>query len=206
MKISLEALLNSALTQGYLLIPRELIKSILQKDEFARVLLTILSEVNFADRENVSGDKRYLCRKGESIRSLRSWSQVLGVHIPQVKYYFRELKSLGYLDHIDNPLHGGHIRVVDYDRLTGRDYSSILSPSSVGQDDDALFTAFWVRYHRETGLVPQERDLAWVYWMRLTVEERDMAYDRITDYYNGLAKKEYCRKATKYLKYKSFIS
>lgn len=211
MNMDLHELLNSSLTKGFLLLPRELIECTLRGDQDAHALLAVFSGVNYKDCEVLFGVNRVLCRRGESIRNLAYWSRTLKRPVPEVRQYFGRLKTLGYLEHIDRPLHSGHIRVAEYDRLTGRDAMIILPPPSSGGVDTQggeeydLFEDFWRDYHIITGLAPQEKEYTRTIWVRLSTEEQDRAYDGIRGYYKSLTKKEYCRKAAMYLKYKSFL-
>ena len=193
-------LMESVWRHGYLAAPRVLLEAALRGDEQARVLAIVLLDVNFADREVVSGEQRYFCRRGESIRSLRQWSERMGISIPQVKHYFGAFLAAGILERIDRPLHGGHIRVAQYDGLTGKAGSA----APAGEREDKLFNEFWELYHRITGRAPVEQHLTRRYWDELTSEEQEQAYDNFTAYYQALDRKEYCRKATMYLKNKSF--
>jgi AraC-like DNA-binding protein len=207
MELNNEALLESVSKHGFLAAPRNLLEAALRGDEQARVLAVILLEVNFADREAGSGGRRYLCRRGESILSLSQWSQRLGLHIPQVKYYFNAFTTAGILERIDTPLHGGHIRVARYDGLTGRAHAATESYTGgkAADEKDTLFDHFWELYHRITGRAPLERYLTRLCWNELTPEEQEQAYDNFPAYYDALEQKEYCRKPAMYLRNKSFI-
>lgn len=202
--MTLKELLNSGLLKGYLLLPRVLLTAAIEGDAFALSLIRVIAAVNYADRLMVYGNKRYLCRKAESIRSLKSWATELGMSIAEVKTFFAQLRQMGYLEPIENPLHGGHIRLAEYERLTGKDYTLLPDSQAGTAGDERLFEGFWKRYHEMTHLIPREKALAWVYWIGMTPEEMDAAYERIADYYKGLPNKEHCRKAASYLKYRSF--
>jgi hypothetical protein len=208
MEFKMEALMESASKHGFFAGPRYILEAALGGDEQARVLAIILLKVNFVDRQVESGDRRYLCRRGESILSLRQWSELTGLDIPRVRYYFRAFTTAGILERINNPLHGGHIRVKQYDELTGRgayaeDHAKANTPNA-NAGEDRLFEAFWELYHEITGRAPIEQHLTRLYWDRLTPEEQEQAYDNFRTYYNTLDNKEYCRKAAMYLKNKSF--
>jgi hypothetical protein len=181
MDCTIKALLESASKHGYLTAPRDVLEAALTGNEQARVLLILLLKVNFADREAVSGERRYLCRRGESILSLNQWSQQTGLPVPALKDYFKAFLDAGILEPVDNPLHGGHIRLARYNELTSKAHAAGNKSAATAGDDpcavkDKRFDAFWKFYHKITGRT-QEQSLTRIYWNRLTLEEQALAYD-----------------------------
>lgn len=74
------------------------------------------------------------------------------------------------------------------------------------EDSKDLYTfdQFWDEYHRITKLPKSDKDAALKYWKRLKGKERVLAYENISNYYNSLNDKKYCRKARTYLDNKNF--
>lgn len=76
--------------------------------------LTILLEVNYQDRKLVIGNKLYDCKRGESIRSLRSWAKMLNTTPETVRHFFKLLQKDGMITFKSIGI-STHLRVCNYE-------------------------------------------------------------------------------------------
>jgi hypothetical protein len=195
----------NALTKGYVSFPLELIRWWFEKrrklTEF-EAFVWMLSRVNFKDNKvNVYG-RSGICRKGESIRSIERWSQEFQWEMGETRAFFGKLLEEGMLERIDHPLNGNHIRIAEYEWLTGKVAQRASEPAPV--EERSLFDDFWEHYHKVTRMKPSERTRARAAWDKLTEEQQDRAIEGVEAYYEGLNLKMYCRKAATYLENQSF--
>jgi hypothetical protein len=69
------------------------------------------------------------------------------------------------------------------------------------------FDFFWKEYHKTTGKLKTDKESAIKYWIKLSLNERRMAYSNIKNFYNSIKNKndkEYIKKAYTYLRDKIF--
>jgi hypothetical protein len=206
-----------ALKKGYVSIPLELIKWWIVRErkltEFEAFFLMI-SLVNFMDNEvNVSGGKA-ICRRGESIRSIERWSDEFHWGMDETRKFFETLWEKGVLEVIEQPISKNHIRIAEYERLTGSGEAlaarcaggeALRAGGKGGKEEErSLFDDFWELYHEITHIKPTERTRTKAAWDKLTEEQQDQAIEGIEAYYAGLTLKKYCRKAATYLENQSF--
>jgi hypothetical protein len=212
-----------ALIRGYVSLPLDLIKWWLRDrklTEFEAFVLMI-SLVNFRNNEvSVPGGGKAICRRGESIRSIERWSNEFHWELDETRLFFEMLWEKGVLEPIERPISKNHIRIAEYERLTGKEgaLASLRSgekkfkegarhaevrAGAVGSER-SLFDDFWELYHEITHTRPSERTRARMAWDRLTEDQQDRAIEGIEAYYAGLTLKKYCRKAATYLENQSF--
>jgi hypothetical protein len=121
-----KACMVEVLKKGYVCIPLELFKWWILRErkltEFEAFIMMI-SLVNFRDNEvSVSGG-RAICRRGESIRSIKRWSEEFRWEIDETLLFFGRLRKKGVLEYIEYPISKNHIRIAEYERLTGKEVS-----------------------------------------------------------------------------------
>lgn len=66
------------------------------------------------------------------------------------------------------------------------------------------FEEFWNRYHQITGIPKKDKAAAEKYHKKLSATDRQKAIDNITQYFDSLSDKKYCRMARTYLENKNF--
>jgi hypothetical protein len=79
---------------------------------------------------------------------------------------------------------------------------------SVNDNDNVInnkgFDLFWDQYHEITSMPKTDKEPALKHWKKLTDTERNLAIEKITDYYHSVENKKYVKKARTYLADKSF--
>jgi hypothetical protein len=191
--------------RGYVSFPLELIgwwfgeeRKLTEFEAFVRML----SRVNFKNNEvNMKGGGVGICRRGESIRSVERWSEEFRWETGETREFFGMLLEKGVLEHIEKPVNKHHIRIADYEWLTGK-ATNDAPAAQAGKR--SLFDDFWEHYHETTGMKPTERVRTRAAWDRLSEEEQDRAIEGVEEYYDGLTQLKYCRKAATYLENRSF--
>lgn len=76
--------------------------------------------------------------------------------------------------------------------------------NNVNNDINNSFESFFDEYHKITKLNKSDKAAALKKWKTLTVSERTKALENISNYYNSLSDKKYCKKARTYLNDKNF--
>lgn len=66
------------------------------------------------------------------------------------------------------------------------------------------FESFFDEYHRITGLKKTDKSASMKKWNALTKAEREKSVENISNYFNSLSDKKYCKKARTYLNDKNF--
>ena len=111
-----------------------------------------------------------------------------------MRRFFLSLQKLELIEYsIDHSL--AHVHVVDF----------LPRRSDANDCRDELFDCFWQSYHDITLLPKRSIGRARREWMRLSIEERNLAIEQIPYYYEGLANIRYCKQAASYLADKCFL-
>ena len=191
-----QVFMRSALKCGYISTPLKLIRWWLDDVEKLtrfEAFMVLIAQVNFTDKKFKRDGVWVTCRKGESIKSLETWSKEFRWEEGEIRRFFEEMLEEGVLEVIDHPICEDHIRVANYDKLTGR-----------VKQGRTLFDDFWDIFHGITKKKPIERTRAQKAWDELSEEEQDLAIDNISTYFSNLSDKKHCRTAAGYLENKSF--
>jgi hypothetical protein len=72
------------------------------------------------------------------------------------------------------------------------------------EDNTGDFDFFWDKYHEVTSMPKTDKEPALKHWKKLTEVERNLAIEKIPDYYDSVENKKYTKKARTYLADKSF--
>jgi len=118
-----DELILSARTEGFIFVPRKMIKEVPPKGERLseyESLHVMYGLVNFVDKYFNKKGVWVTCRRGESVRSLQTWGKHFGWFPEEVGRFFDKLIRLGYLERPENPIDANHIRMIHFDRITGR--------------------------------------------------------------------------------------
>jgi hypothetical protein len=190
--------------RGYVSLPLDLIGKWLDETrkltEFEAFIL-MLGLVNFKDNEVETPGGRAICRRGESIRSVEHWSSKFRWNMAETRAFLEALREMGMLERIGNPINENHIRIAEYEWLTGKATGNAQTEKV---EKRTLFDDFWEIYHTVTGMIPSEKMRARLAWNRLSDALQDKAIEGIKNYYDALTLKKYCRKAATYLENRSF--
>lgn len=196
----------NALTQGYILLPKQLLKELLdhstQPMNELSAWLTILTTVNFKDAQWMMAGTLLPCHRGESFFSLQHWAACFGWTRSKTRYYFARLQQKGFIRLLPHP-HTTHLVVNDYELWTG---CRTAARQQLAKQADKAFDLFWETYHRITQADKVNIARARREWNKLSPEERALATPRIEEYYYHLRSQKYCMQAAAYLANKAFLN
>ena len=214
-----QELIQSARTTGFVSLPMGIITQPPIRGERhteVEALIALCALVNFRDRRLKWEGRWVVCARGESIRSMYTWGSYFGWRVEEVREFFRKLTLLGYMEPPIELICADHIRIRNYDQLTGREPLIEGARRHIGgaqrqvekiaekPPKDPVFEEFWKAYHEITCKPALERSRTRRIWDGLTKDEQDLAIDNIEVYYHGLTDRKYCRKAATYLEERVF--
>ncbi|WP_138349684.1 hypothetical protein [Bacteroides eggerthii] len=154
----------------------------------------LIANVNYHDSSMTLYGNPVACPCGDSIKSLDTWARLFRWNRSRVRRFFLSLQKLELIEYsIDHSL--AHVHVVDF----------LPRRSDANDCRDELFDCFWQSYHDITLLPKRSIGRARREWMRLSIEERNLAIEQIPYYYEGLANIRYCKQAASYLADKCFL-
>lgn len=192
-----------ALTKGYVLLPKFMLECLLQtprkKTSELEAFFVVLTHVNYKEETCRMKERSLICRRGESVKSLQTWAELLGWNRWQVHRYFRKMQRMGLLELIPEEV-TTHIRVKEYELWTG---NGLRKPRK--EEEEESFGRFWKHYHEVTQSNRVNIGRARREWKRLTTEEKKQAEERIEEYYSNLKNTIYCKQAASYLSDKTFM-
>ena len=87
--------------KGYIKIYRDIEEHwIFQNDKYLKAWITIIMTVNHEDKKVLIGQKLFLCKRGQSLKSVQSWAKKFGKgwSIQRVKTLFKLLKNDGMIE------------------------------------------------------------------------------------------------------------
>lgn len=193
-----------ALTKGYVLLPKFMLESLLQtprkRTSELEAFFVVLTRVNYKEETCVMRGKSLCCPRGESLKSLRSWAELLGWTKGQTRHYFRKLQRMGLLEIVPEEL-TTHIRVKEYELWTG---NGLKKRKDEGGEE--AFDRFWKHYHEVTQTNRVNIGRARRVWKRLTDKERERAEEQVEEYYVNLKNTAFCMQAASYLADKAFMN
>lgn len=201
-----ESLPCEALTKGYILVPKQLLKEWLDRStqpmNELNAWLTILATVNFKDSYCTIAGNTTLCKRGESYYSLRHWASRFRWTRSKTRYYFAGLQQKGLVKLISNT-QTTHLIVNNYELWTG---CRTDARQRIAENADEAFRNFWEAYHRITQADKVNIARARREWAKLLPEERTLATRHIEEYYYHLRNVKYCMQAAAYLSNKAFLN
>lgn len=210
-----------ALTSGYVLIPKKLLKHNFNNREtslsYLEAFLTVLATVNFADREITVKGEQLTCKRGESVLSYPSWAKLFHWPTSKTRCFFRKMVKDNLITIVPVMYGVKIVQVVNYDLLTGKRKTTKITAGEEADDKelskavkaarkDQKFYLFWNTYHQTTGLEANDVGLAILIWKRLTKEEKELAITKIEPYCRRINNTQYYKTAVNYLKAKSFYN
>lgn len=167
-----------------------------QLNEFEAILM-IVAKVNYADLPLKIGTKEVICQRGESYRSLTTWSGLFHWDVSKTRRFLMKLKDMGYLE-VENMIHTTRIRFIPYDYFVG------VKPKDSAEEFTDSFNEFWDKYHETTSMQATDKAAAAKLWQMLDSVEKRLATENIIKYYYNLGNTRYCVKALTYLRNKKF--
>ena len=197
--------LQGILSKGYVLFPKALFEEQMILNQQAKghfeAFVLVLTHVNYSQTTCCINGYSFECRRGESILTLIHWAEIFGWNRNRTRYFFRRMFDEGFIERLVNP-YTTHIRIPDYDLLTGK---SERIPSKPGADSGE-FDIFWDAYHEITERQKLNIGRAKREWKKLSAEEKKLALDNINEYYFHLSDIKYCLQAANYLSNKAFTN
>jgi DNA-binding transcriptional regulator YhcF (GntR family) len=101
---------------------------VFQDEKKLKWWLTLLLEVNYQDKKVPIGNVLFDCKRGESIRSLRSWAKVFNTTPDTVRHFFKMLQKDNMIT-IESIGVSTHLRISNYDT-----YQSDLDTNKTATD------------------------------------------------------------------------
>ena len=194
------------LQKGYLLFPKALfeeqmkLKTSKKAEGYFEAFVLVLKHVNYSTTRCLVKGYSFDCMRGEAGMSFARWSQILGWSRSSTRYFFIRMFDLGLIEKLVNP-YVTHIRIPDYDLLTGKTRPQLRKNK---ETDDASFDTFWLQYHDITEHAKVNIGRARREWKKLSAEEKRLAIANIDEYHDHLSSSRYCKQASSYLADKSF--
>jgi hypothetical protein len=105
---------------------------IFQDEKKLKWWLTLLLEVNYQERKVVIGNNLCECKRGESIRSLRSWAKEFNTTPETVRHFFKLLQKDNMIT-VESIGVSTHLKISNYDTYQG-DLDTNETASDTGLD------------------------------------------------------------------------
>ena len=138
---------------GYIIIPKlmfaEYMKNCDNHEGDIEAFLKLLMKVNYSETEYTDyWCKKSVCKRGESLRSYRSWSDVFHWSVSRTYRFMQGLKSKGVIEIISHDDTSAlHIRVVDYESWVSVPKAEPDSVKRQKKEAKEKFLLFWNEYH-----------------------------------------------------------
>ena len=143
---------------GYIVIPKLMFAKYMSScdnhEGDIEAFLKLLMKVNYSETEYTDyWCKKNLCKRGESLRSYRSWGDVFHWSTGRTYRFLQGLKSKGLIEIIPHDDTAAlHIRVVDYERWVTIPKADPESVKRQKKEAQEKFRLFWDGYHSVTQL------------------------------------------------------
>lgn len=200
----MKQLSEAILRQGYIMIPKALIKEQAQyrKTDDLAAFLKIILRVNYSEQKFIIHGRQIICQRGESLISYRHWSEILGWTRPRTTRFIQRLQEEGTLKIIPHDSKLLHLRIENYDWWMGQVKLTSNNMATKTLED---FNLFWDKYHQITESNKKSVARARREWLKLTPKEQELAYNRIEEFYYHINDLRFVPLAATYLKDKSFL-
>lgn len=185
------------------MVSRALLVSMCEKQGAAKsdeeAFLRVLVHVNYQAKVVWCNGTEVICARGESAISFIGWADILGWTRGRVRRFFERCIAGGLIEKVPDNC-PSHIRIPAYDAWTGNPAEKKKGEKKV----DEVLEQFIHKYGEVTRVRIESKALVSKLWKKLSVHERELALERIEDYYYSLNDVRYCRSAAKYLELKIF--
>lgn len=196
----------NALSMGYILVPKHLLRMHLECSTAPlselEAWLTILVSVNYEDSVCTIENLSIECTRGESLYSLAHWADRFRWSRGKVRYHLRKWQREKLILLLPNPL-TTHLRVLNYEQWTGNQASA---KNAIETKMNKTFLLFWNTYHEITQTDRVNIARARKEWKKLSEPERELAIQHIETYYEHLRHVKFCMQASNYLSNKAFLN
>lgn len=197
-----------ALSQGYILLPKALLKDsfFMANNEFSylEAFLMLLCKVNYKDDVVTIRGYKFECKRGETAISFLRWGTIFGWGRHKTRSYFTKIEKMNLIRIV--PTERDNIciiKIVDYDLWTSKPREDWTQRKSKSEE---LFEVFWNQFHEVTQTPKRDIGSARREWKKLTVSEKNTAIKSIYPYYMGLEDTRFIKRACNYLRDKSFLN
>jgi len=202
----MQTFLSKPTKEGYLLIPRLLLRPILfhrtqtpmcEEEAF----LTLLFLANFTDGK-LYGQS---LKRGEVMGNIEKWSEVFNWSQYKVRNFLSYLENKQIISKIKSGKRS-ILRIEYYDLYCANKKIVTETPEVVEHKNknDELFEQFWQSYHTLSGLEPSDEGKAKRFWKKLSLREKTQAVGNIYEYIMRVEKIKYIKKAANYLADRAF--
>jgi len=199
-------LLNNPTREGYILIPRLLLRQVLKKREKTpmseeEAFLTLLFLAAFQDgKTDGSVIKRgELNISQEKLRKMFNWTQW------RIRKFLSLLEDMKVISRVRR----GNIYILRIEcyELFCANKKLITDTETTGEKNknDQLFEQFWKDYHELSGIEPSDMCKAKRIWKKLSIQEKFMAKENIYSYVMQIEKIRFIKKAANYLGDRAFL-
>jgi len=200
-----EKMLKTGGCGGFFLIPRDFFrmiirqKSLIVTDELAYVILLFVTRFTASEQ----------MERGESDLSLEQWSQLFRWTKWRTRCFLNTLLDDGVL----TERYIGRkriLRAVYYEEVCGKSVACAPPvytewPEGALNHTEESFERFWKHYHEVNYcLKPSHKDLALKAWRKLSLEDRQMAYENVQRYWFTMTNIHHSRRAYNYLRFRCF--
>lgn len=197
-----------ALSQGYILLPKALLKDsfFMGNNEFSdlEAFLMLLCKVNYEDNVVTIRGYKFDCKRGETAISFLKWGSIFGWGRCKTRYFFAKLEKMNLIRIVPTKRYNIFIiQIVDYDLWTSKPREDWKQRKSKSEE---LFEVFWNQFHEVTQTPKRDIGSAKREWTKLTVSEKNTAIKSIYPYYMGLQDTRFTKRACNYLRDKSFLN
>ncbi|MBS7574634.1 MULTISPECIES: hypothetical protein [Bacteroides] len=188
---------------GYVMVSRALLMSVSQKHHIAsgdeEAFLRVLLHVNYKNKVLKHNGAEVTCARGESVISYLGWAEIFGWTRGHTRLFFERCFADGLLEQVPGSCMS-HIRVPHYDAWTG----TPAPKQPVERKMEEEVKNFIARYSEVTHKPIEAKGRIRNLWKRLSVRERELAMERMEDYYFTLPNINFCKTAVRYLEDKVF--
>ena len=177
---------NNLLHEGYILIPKALLKRQINDKAPGELeaLLQVLIHANYSETTYKIQQIDIVCQRGESVISQQHWSQLFQWSRSKTLRFFQKIQEEGIIKIIPHQKGIFHIHINNYDFWTG----------------------CWDKYHETMQKPKQYVARARREWDKLTKEEQQTAIDHIEEVYYHTNDTRFIPLAATYLKDKAFLN
>lgn len=197
---------------GYIVISKlmftEYMNSCDRHEGDVEAFIKLLLKVNYSETEYTDyWHNKSVCKRGESLRSYRSWGDVFHWSAGKTYRFMQRLCAKGIIEiipHKDAVIL--HIRVVNYENWVSIPQASPDDLKLQRKAAKEQFDFFWEEYHRITLLPKENIAKAQREWKKLSCKEQQLAIDKIEEYYFHQTNSKYVLHAGSYLSNKAFLN
>jgi len=217
---------------GWIKIHRNILNNwISENDAYFSAWIKIVLNVNFKKNKTLVKGVLIDCERGQSIKSLDTWSKIFGSSWTKnkVRTFFKILESDGMIN-TENVVVTTRLTVCNYIAYQDESHNECLNnhthstrtPHALhthstqnkerkeckkeenDKEEEVYFNSFWDSYHSITGISKTDKESTLKHWKKLTLDEKKKSIDKISEYNQSVSDKKFIKKARTYLSDKNF--